>query len=77
MAKKKIRFEVEVVTGLHIGGPSEYEVGGIDNVVIKDPEGYPYIPGSSLKGKIRSLLETYKEEGKYKFSGYKNVDSGG
>lgn len=34
-------------------------LGGMDNPVVKDFEtGYPYIPGSSLKGKIRSLLET-------------------
>lgn len=46
-------------TGLHIGaGDSEIHIGGIDNSVIKHPvSGEPYIPGSSLKGKIRSLLE--------------------
>ncbi len=46
-------------TGLHIGGgDSEIHIGGIDNEVIKHPvSGEPYIPGSSLKGKIRSLLE--------------------
>ncbi len=37
------------------------EIGGIDNPVIKDPRtGLPYIPGSSLKGKLRSLLEKAK-----------------
>ena len=47
------------VTGLHIGGTSEgVEIGGVDNTVIKDPlTEYPYIPGSSLKGKLRHLLE--------------------
>ncbi len=46
-------------TGLHIGaGDSEIHIGGIDNEVIKHPvNGEPYIPGSSIKGKIRSLLE--------------------
>ena len=46
-------------TGLHIGaGDGEIHIGGIDNTVIKHPvSGEPYIPGSSLKGKIRSLLE--------------------
>lgn len=46
-------------TGLHIGaGDGEIHIGGIDNPVIKHPvSGEPYIPGSSLKGKIRSLLE--------------------
>jgi len=46
-------------TGLHIGGTSEgFEIGGIDNPVIRDPlTERPYIPGSSLKGKLRHLLE--------------------
>ncbi|STO53529.1 CRISPR type III-A/MTUBE-associated RAMP protein Csm3 [Canicola haemoglobinophilus] len=46
-------------TGLHIGaGDSEMHIGGIDNSVIKNPiTNQPYIPGSSLKGKIRTLLE--------------------
>ncbi len=46
-------------TGLHIGGSDEgIEIGGVDNPVIKDPiTGQPYIPGSALKGKLRSALE--------------------
>lgn len=59
---KKIRIETSItlVTGLHIGGSSEnVEIGGIDNPVIKlaTRENQPYIPGSSLKGKMRCLLE--------------------
>ncbi|UOO81241.1 type III-A CRISPR-associated RAMP protein Csm3 [Uruburuella testudinis] len=62
MQLKKIDIlEAKLVlqTGLHIGaGDSEIHIGGIDNSVIKHPvSGEPYIPGSSLKGKIRSLLE--------------------
>jgi len=54
----KIEGIIEVLSGLHIGaGDSEIRIGGIDNPVVKDPEGYPYIPGSSLKGKCRCLLE--------------------
>src|SRR3989338_9001055 len=54
-----IKADLRCITGLHIGGTDEgFEIGGMDNPVIKDPiTGYPYIPGSSLKGKIRSLLE--------------------
>lgn len=54
-----IKANLRCETGLHIGGTDEgFEIGGIDNPVIKDPiTGYPYIPGSSLKGKMRSLLE--------------------
>ena len=46
-------------TGLHIGaGDTEMRIGGTDNPVVRNPlDGQPYIPGSSLKGKIRSLLE--------------------
>lgn len=56
--KIKIEYTIEVLTGLHIGGSSDnVEIGGIDNPVIKLLNGQPYIPGSSLKGKIRSLLE--------------------
>lgn len=56
--KIKIEYTIKVLTGLHIGGSSDnVEIGGIDNPVIKLLDGKPYIPGSSLKGKIRSLLE--------------------
>ena len=53
----KFKITVTVETGLHIGGTTKYEIAGLDNVVIKTKDGYPYIPGSSLKGKLRSLLE--------------------
>lgn len=56
---KSITGSIKAVTGLHIGGSSEtIEIGGIDNPVIKNPHTRePYIPGSSLKGKMRSLME--------------------
>ncbi|MDZ7260520.1 MAG: type III-A CRISPR-associated RAMP protein Csm3 [candidate division KSB1 bacterium] len=56
---KKIEGIIEVKTGLHIGGSAEtIEIGGNDNPIIKHPlTREPYIPGSSLKGKMRSLLE--------------------
>ncbi len=56
---KTIEGIIDCVTGLRIGGSSNIiEIGGIDNPIIKDPiYDWPYIPGSSLKGKIRSLLE--------------------
>lgn len=54
---KKIIGTIEVKTGLHIGGAKNtMDIGGLDSPVIKTPTGVPYIPGSSLKGKIRSLL---------------------
>ena len=50
---------IELVTGLHIGaGSEEMHIGGTDNPVVKNPVNHrPYIPGSSLKGKMRSLME--------------------
>ncbi len=57
-AKIFIEGKIEVLTGLTIGGSSTaLDIGGIDNPVIKKSNGEPYIPGSSLKGKIRCLLE--------------------
>ena len=47
-------------TGLHIGaGKGSLEIGGGDNPVVKDAFGLPYVPGSSLRGKLRSLLEQF------------------
>ena len=56
---KKIEKKIKLITGLHIGGNKEdIEIGGLDNPVIKTPiNEQPYIPGSSLKGKLRCLLE--------------------
>ena len=52
-----IRGQLVVLTGLHIGGSkSTLDIGGIDHNVVKTAHRYPFIPGSSLKGKLRSLL---------------------
>jgi CRISPR-associated protein Csm3 len=58
-SKKIIRYTLELKTGLHIGaGKESVEIGGIDLPVVRRKDNYaPYIPGSSLKGKIRSLLQ--------------------
>lgn len=55
----QITGEIEILSGLHIGaGNDEIHIGGIDSPVVKNPVTHlPYIPGSSLKGKMRSLLE--------------------
>jgi len=58
LGKVIITGKIETRTGLSIGGSrAGLEIGGVDNPVIKDVEGKPYIPGSSLKGKMRCLLE--------------------
>ena len=56
---KRLSGKIEVKTGLHIGGSSDtVQIGGIDSSVIKNPlSNEPYIPGSSIKGKMRSLVE--------------------
>ncbi len=59
--KKIVKFEGKIVclTGLCIGGTNnDINIGGLDKEVIKNPvTNEPYIPGSSLKGKMRSQLE--------------------
>ena len=57
-AKIQITVILEVVTGMHIGGSSAFAaIGAVDSPVIKDSrENLPMIPGSSLKGKMRTLL---------------------
>ena len=56
---RKISGKIIVKTGLHIGaGNDKVEIGGMDNPIIRNPlTQEPYIPGSSIKGKMRSLLE--------------------
>lgn len=59
--KKKIFItgKIKTLTGLHIGGHNTHlDIGGVDAFVIRNPKNdQPYLPGSSLKGKMRSLLE--------------------
>jgi len=54
-----IRAELKLQSGTHIGGPQDtLDIGGIDNPIVRDPlTSEPYLPGSALKGKVRSMLE--------------------
>ncbi|HEY84131.1 MAG TPA: type III-A CRISPR-associated RAMP protein Csm3 [Chloroflexi bacterium] len=56
-----LTFNIKTKSGLHIGGSDEgISIGGVDKTVIRDSlTNQPYIPGSSLRGKIRSLTEKY------------------
>lgn len=55
-AKLFIKGKIHLKTGMHIGGSSTaLDIGGIDSNVIKTANGIPYIPGSSVKGKLRTL----------------------
>lgn len=67
--QKHVGFKALLVckTGTRIGGTEAgMGIGAAENPIIKDSKGAPYIPGSSLKGKLRSMLE-YK---------YKKAESG-
>ncbi|NLH40176.1 MAG: type III-A CRISPR-associated RAMP protein Csm3 [Elusimicrobia bacterium] len=68
-----ITGKIKLLTGLHIGGGDiSMHIGGTDNPVIKHSHtNEPYIPGSSLKGKMRSLLEL-----KYNFMGKNSKEAG-
>lgn len=59
--KKKIfiKGEIELLTGTHIGGTnSSMGIGGPDSTVVRNPiDNKPYIPGSSLKGKMRAMID--------------------
>ncbi|ERL20503.1 CRISPR-associated RAMP protein, Csm3 family [Oribacterium sp. oral taxon 078 str. F0263] len=57
-AKIEISGTMELVTGTHIGGNGAFAaIGAVDSPVIRDARTMePMIPGSSLKGKLRSLM---------------------
>ncbi len=68
LGKLILNFKLKVMTGLHIGAGADIgRIGEIDLPVVKlkleeDGVYYPYIPGSSLKGKLRHLYELEKEK---------------
>ncbi|MDI9358635.1 MAG: type III-A CRISPR-associated RAMP protein Csm3 [Phycisphaerales bacterium] len=74
---KKIFIEgtIQVKTGIRIGGSSSsMSIGGVDNIIIRNPiNNHPYIPGSSIKGKMRSLIE--QEFGEITIKDGKNLPS--
>ncbi len=58
LGKAIIHADIRLVTGTRVGGSQGgLKIGGVDLNVITDPLGRPYIPGSSVKGKLRSLAE--------------------
>lgn len=66
-SKIKVSGEIEVLTGMHIGGANEFSaIGAVDSPVIRDArDRMPMIPGSSLKGKLRTLLARKYNENIY------------
>jgi CRISPR-associated protein Csm3 len=77
LGKILIRQEMELKTGLHIGAAKEtMKIGGIDSPVVRDPiTDFPYIPGSSLKGKMRSLWERANFDKKFKWINTKGEET--
>jgi CRISPR-associated protein Csm3 len=73
--KIKIQGTIEVKTGLHIGGDDSFSaIGAIDSPVVRDPlTRDPVIPGSTLKGKMRSLLA--REMGTVPVEGVKGFEN--
>lgn len=67
----KITGKIQLITGLHIGSVTEsMKIGGTDTPVMMDYlQMVPMIPGSSLKGKMRSLIELSDNDCKYKENG--------
>ncbi|NMG57324.1 type III-A CRISPR-associated RAMP protein Csm3 [Geitlerinema sp. P-1104] len=59
LGKFRLTSTLQVETGLHIGGGGDnLDIGGLDKPVIRNPlNNYPYLPGSSIKGKMRAILE--------------------
>lgn len=57
--KFEITGTIEVLTGMHIGGSKEFSaIGAVDSPVMRDVKtNDPFIPGSSIKGKLRFLLQ--------------------
>lgn len=57
-----IKADMKILTGLHIGGSNAYSaIGTVDAPVIRSSDNKPIVPGSSLKGKLRSLLAAVKD----------------
>jgi CRISPR-associated protein Csm3 len=74
---KKIFFEgtLECLSGLHIGDSKDnVEIGGLDSPVVRRKDNnQPYIPGSSLKGKMRSLLQQAYGQATFKATKQKDI----
>lgn len=74
-AKYLITGTIKALSGLHIGGSNtSMDIGGVDSSVIRNAvTNVPYIPGSSLKGKMRSLVElTYGSIGTKRMGAVEN-----
>lgn len=60
-----IKANIKLLTGMHIGASNDFSpIGAVDSVVVKDPlTGKPIIPGSSIKGKLRTMMAKLMSDG--------------
>lgn len=65
--KLVIRGKLTLLTGMHIGASNDFApIGAVDSIVVRDPmTSKPIIPGSSLKGKMRTLLAKANSDGPF------------
>src|SRR5690348_8184085 len=73
-AYQEITGRIHCLSGLRVGGSDELlQIGGADLTCIKHPVTLePYIPGSSIKGKMRSELE--QQLGQFSAGGHEPCD---
>lgn len=59
-----ITADMTLITGMHIGASNDFSpIGAVDSVVVKDPlTGKPIVPGSSIKGKLRTIIAKLKSD---------------
>jgi Uncharacterized protein predicted to be involved in DNA repair (RAMP superfamily) len=62
-----LKVQILTQSNLFIGGaPTPFEIGGIDQYTVTTPKNLPYIPASTLKGALRTIVReddsTEKEE---------------
>jgi CRISPR-associated protein Csm3 len=76
-----IELPFKLMTGTHIGNANEgFAIGGVDKVVVRDAvTRLPIIPGSSLKGKMRAVVEAMEgaKKGKLEHGGWYNREHSG
>lgn len=71
-----ITADMTLITGMHIGASNDFSpIGAVDSVVVKDSlTGMPIVPGSSIKGKLRTIIAKLKSDSNEYFLSNHNND---
>lgn len=71
-----ITADMTLITGMHIGASNDFSpIGAVDSVVVKDSlTGKPIVPGSSIKGKLRTIIAKLKSDSNEYFLSNHNND---